>query len=349
MKTRPARFCDAPARGGLVRVCRARIVAPMRWVAVSFMALWASMAGAQEPTGARTVAQFSAWARDAGVPYAAFTLKRDGLAVQDVQIGDVPADGVYEFASLGKAITALCAGTLLQSGAWQPETTSKEVLRTGPAGLTVRALLTHSAGLGPDQTQGLMPIWLDKNEDLQPVAVDRALSRGTQTGEAGRFAYNNENYAILGEMIAQQTGQSYVRYCTDAVLIPAGARSAKPSARTGAFVSWGGWEMTLDDYAAFHRWAFEPEGIVGPDPAAWPQVGASGGASYGMGTFQRPFREGYNYWHFGALCFPGRLNVGSYVVQFANGWQGVAVYGGCLDWDTMFALDAALVRGIFGP
>ena len=72
-----------------------------------------------------------------------------------------------------------------------------------------------------------------------------------------------------------------------------------------------------------------------------------GGAFYGMGMTQREFRGSMNYWHFGALCFPGRLNAGSYAVSWMGDWTVVVAYDACADWDAMVRLDQALAGAVF--
>lgn len=305
-----------------------------------------SASSAQADVPERLALAFRGWVVEAGAKNAVLTIFRNGRHHSDVALG-MAAQTPVELASVGKSVTALCAVHLIKTGVWTSETTSQEVLGEGPAGLTVADFMTHSAGLGPDQTQRPMQRWLDRKEHRAGVAASHALDRKRQTSERGSYFYNNENYAILGAMIAAETGQPYDRYCKNAVLAPAGAVSARLSPRTGSMASWGGWQMSVQDYARFMHWAYGPQGYVGSDPAAWPQASMGGGAFYGAGMVQRGFRGSMNYWHFGLLCFPGRLNAGSYAVRWMEEWSVVAAFDQCTDWDTLFALDSALARAVF--
>lgn len=295
---------------------------------------------------ARVEAAFVGWARDVGATEAAITLRRGGVPVHDAAIG-MAMDRPVELASVSKAITAVCAATLMESGVWDGATTSREVLGFGPEGITLAGLMTHSAGIGPDRTQWMMWLWLGRPDTHAARATAIALTRPEQSGQAGRYLYNNENYAILGEMIAAQTGQSYVDYCTQAVLRPAGVTTAQPSPHTGSFLPYGGWRMSLQDYAAFHWHAFGPEGIIGRDPSGWPSAPVQGGMSYGVGTFQRPMAGTFNFWHFGALCFPGRLNIGAFAVIWMQDWSLVAAYNVCPTGPEAAKLDQMLAKAVF--
>ena len=294
----------------------------------------------------RLGAAFETWAAEAGAGKAVLTIWHEGKHHSDVALG-MDADTPVELASLGKAVTALCAVSLMEAGVWTAETKARDVLGIGPEDLSVAHFMTHSGGLGPDQTQGLMPLWLDTSADRSTQAARRALMREEQTGNLGEYAYNNENYAVLGAMIAAETGHPYADYCADAVLKGAGVTTAQLSARTGGMASWGGWQMSVQDYARLMHWAYGPEGIVGRVPEAWPHAAMGGGAYYGVGMTQRAFRGSMNYWHFGLLCFPGRMNAGSYAVRWMDEWSVVAAFDACPDWDRLIQLDGVLSRAVF--
>lgn len=286
------------------------------------------------------------WAAAQEVERAVMTVWRAGVPVRDVEIAmDIRVP--VELASLSKAITGLCAAGLMRSRVWTGQTQSRDVLGYGPPGITVAALMTHSAGIGPDETQGRMGDWLDTGEDVSDTVARRALTREAQSGTPGRYLYNNENYAILGAMISAQMGVTHRTYCTNTVLVPAGVRTADPSPRTGAFAAWGGWQMPVADYARLMNWAYGKGGMIGRAPDRWPQAEIGGGAFYGVGMTQREFRGSTNFWHFGALCIPGRLALGSYAVSWLQDWSAVVAYEGCLDGAGMVALDAALAGAVF--
>jgi CubicO group peptidase (beta-lactamase class C family) len=295
---------------------------------------------------ARAKAAFLGWASANQVSDAVMVLHRRGQTVGATVLGR-EIDTPIELASLSKAVTAVCVATLVEAGEWTLETTAKDVLGMGSKEHSIARLLTHQAGMGPDQTQILMSLWLGGRQNTAALAAKAALSRPQQTAEVGKYFYNNENYAILGEMIATHTGEDYVDYCRDNALRPAGVTSASPSLASGAFLPYGGWQMSAHDYALFHWHAFGPDGIVGSRLAHWPQATIHENVGYGMGTVQRPFGMRYNFWHFGALCFPGRLNLGTYAVMWSDEWSVVAAYDICATDEQMVALDRAMRGAVF--
>ena len=297
-------------------------------------------------TAVRLEAAFRTWVAEHGAERAVITIWRGGVEQRNAAVGMEPTDPV-ELASLSKAVTALCAAQLVQTGTWTRDTTSRSVLGKGPQGLTVAALMTHSAGIAPDQTQVGMSDWLDTPEDRAARAADTALARKAQTGTIGSHTYNNENYAILAAMISAEVGVPHSRYCANAVLVPAGVTTADPSLRTGGMAAWGGWTMSVQDYARLMYWAYGPGGLIGRAPDRWPQSDMGGGAYYGVGMTQRQFRGAWNFWHFGLLCFGARMNAGTYAVMWMGDWSVVVAYDLCTDWDAMVGLDNALSRAVF--
>ncbi len=311
-----------------------------------YLALCLLLAGpAAGDVPGRLEAEFRDWIEETGVETGVMTVWRKGEWQRDVAIG-MPADAPVELASLSKAVTAICAAHMVIAGDWKTDTTSREVLGFGPPGLAVGQFMTHSAGLGPDETQGAMPRWLDRRMDRSEVAARHAMDRKTQNSEPGRFAYNNENYAVLGAMIAQRTGEPYTDYCQRIVSDRSGVTTLEPSPRTGAMASWGGWQMSVQDYARMMNWAYGSPGYL-VRHEDWPSADMGGGAFYGVGMVHRDFRDSTNYWHFGLLCFPERLNAGAYGVIWMQDWSVVVAYDKCVDWDAMVALDNALARAVF--
>ncbi|MEO0937351.1 MAG: serine hydrolase domain-containing protein [Pseudomonadota bacterium] len=298
--------------------------------------LLAAPAGAD--TAARVQEAFRGWL-DARGGKGALALWRGGQEVSVTGHGLDPAQR-HEMASLSKAITATCALTLVEEGRWSLQTTP-----VGFPGITLEALITHSAGLWPDATQGVRASVLPIARARAPQRGAEALARGVDAERAGQFWYNNENYAVLGDMIAAETGQSYEDACRARVLEAAGAVGA-PSPQVGPMLPWGGWTMTVSEYAAFrHHWYVAD----GHDPLAGPSYAFEGqGYFYGAGMFVRPWGGSYNVWHFGGHCYPAQLNVGSFAASYQGDWSVVLAHDLCLDWDGMMALDQALVGAVFG-
>lgn len=252
-----------------------------------------------------------------------------------------------ELASVSKSITAACAHALVQDGRLGWGESVADHLGDAPD-VTVGELVTHTSGLGPDSTQNAMHRWLDDAQDPSGHASAQVLAavnaRGAQSGVRGQFSYNNENYALLGLVIEAVSGRAFFDYCRDALDLGDGIR---PSPRTGAMQPWGGLMADPSDYLAFFQVHYGPDSVIGADPFALPHAEMGGGAWYGMGMVFRAFRDSHNFWHFGALCFAGRLNVGAYAVLFEGNVGAVALYDGCHDWDAMQGLDAALAGAVY--
>lgn len=317
-----------------------------RWVAAVHLCL--SACAAQADTAAiaqRTEAAWRAWMETADVTRGGLALTYRGAVVHEAVLDASPGQA-FDLASLSKAVTGLCIRALVDEGVLGYDDLVGETLRPGQgalSGVTVAQLLTHAGGIWPDSTQGPMEDWRGEIPSRTDYVTNTVLNRTDQTGDVGTFTYNNENYAVLAEVIEAVVQQPYREACRDRVLEPLGAPVAEPSPKTGSFDAWGGWAMPLADYARLHA-----RGFAGTDPFATPHVDMGGGAHYGLGTVFRSFGEGHNFWHFGLLCFTDE-GFGSYAVLFANGWGAVVAHNRCLGAQDAFALDGALVRGVFGP
>jgi len=313
---------------------------------IVWLALWAGVAAAQNAeVPARIEAAFADWLETRGVNTNALAVTYRGKVVH---LGGNAPTQRFEMASLGKAITAACLTNLSRAGRLSLDDTLADHLdRPLPpklAALTLSGLLTHSAGLWPDSTQKDMPQWLGDPRPRHADVLTRVLTRGKPGKPSGKFRYNNENYALLGEVIARASGQSYREYCHASVLAP--YPSARVSPGMGAFDAWGGWQMTVSDYARFHARTFAPRT---QNPATLPHAPAYGpGIFYGMGTTWRAFGAGHNFWHLGLLCMEDG-QAGAYAVLWENGWGVTLAWDACVPWEAFFELDAALTSATFEP
>ena len=310
--------------------------------ALFFWALAALPVAAQE-VGARLEARFDTWLEEIGTTGGLGYAKLDG----DVwATGGAKTPG--ELASVSKSVTAMCAWALVEEGALDWSDTVVERLGKGPDA-TVAQLVTHSSGLVRDSTQAAMLLWLDRptgpaGHNAQ-VVLDLVAERGAPQGAPGVYAYNNENYALLALMIEAASGQAYAQACWPRLGLGAGMRIGD---RSAAFGPWGGIVATPEAYLDFMTRHYGPGSAVWEDPLSLPHVKVGGGAYYSLGMLFRAFRGTYNFWHFGAQCFPGRLNAGSYAVMWEGKVSALALYDACVDWDTMVMLDGVLSRGVYG-
>ncbi len=254
------------------------------------------------------VALFQSWAREAGADVTLLQVMRHGRAAEALN-----ADRLHDLASNSKAITALCVLSLVDDGLLAWDMTLTDALgQDAPPG-TVAELVTHSAGIGPDSTQMRMGFWIDEDAPRHAHVTGIVLNRSRQRGTRGTFAYNNENYALLGRIIELSTGGSYAEVCQSRVLAPAGV-SGELSPRFGAFAAWGGWRMTMADHAALLWHWFGPEGRVGRDPLALPHIARDEGSYYGLGMNYEATEDGFRMSHAGAISIPFGPKTGAFAV-----------------------------------
>lgn len=286
---------------------------------------------------------FATWLGDRGLT-GAIAIRRGGEDLGSFDHGRA-TDTPFELASLSKAVTAICAAELVARGQldWSDPVT------VGDKDFALGDLITHSAGLGPDSTQFAMGYWLDREPPHRSARVrDFVALRADQVGVDGAFRYNNENYALAALVIEDATGAPYAEICHEIAIAPVGVAAA-PSPRAGSFLPWGGWQMTLADYARWHAFWFARDGAYSETPAAYPNVAVDGTARYGLGTFYREAVFGNSYWHYGALCFPWRLRTQSMVATLDAYWTWVVTYDGCVGSRDIYALDRALFDAAIEP
>jgi len=291
-------------------------------------------------------AQFSTWADKAGVTQAVLALRFNDQPVETIALGMAP-DKPVDLASLSKAITGVCMAALVDENRVTYDTEARQILNLPQAAkVTIGALLNHATGLEKDHTQGPMLAWKDDPTPRWPEIAPKAIDPDRLSNGPAKYHYSNENYAVLGALIETVTGQGYQTACRQRVLDPAGVTGGA-SDQFAAYLPWGGWAMSVADYAQFVDYAFGSGGILTDRLGDLPRQQIDGPVFYGMGMTQRDFQGGQNVWHFGALCFNDGPNLGSYAVRFVNGWTLTVWYNACVTWPEMAELDAALAGVAF--
>ncbi|WP_206540131.1 serine hydrolase [Tateyamaria sp. ANG-S1] len=255
---------------------------------------------------------------------------------------------VADLASVSKSITAVCMMHLVDDGLADWSNPLHNFVEPAPD-VTLGELVTHTSGIAPDTTQIAMLGWLgltagDSGHFSRQV-LDLVNAKGEPSGQRGQYAYNNENYAILGLVIEVIAGQPFFEACAERLDLPS---SIQPGPESGVFQPWGGLASDVDGYLQFMQTHFRAGSRIASDPFALPHVALGGGAYYGVGVVFRPFRDSYNFWHFGALCFPNRLQTGSFAVMWEGKVSAIAMYDTCVDPQAMGDLDAALGAAVFG-
>lgn len=265
----------------------------MRAVAAVLCTLALAMAPAAraEPPGKQALAEvdkiFADWRLAAHVPGVVYGVVEDGrlvyvngMGVQDVDTRrPVTADSLFRIASMSKAFTALAILKLRDEGklsleapaeTYVPELKGWVYPTSDSPKITVRNLLTHSAGFVEDNP------WGDRQQVLPEADFTALLKDGVAFARAPGLSmeYSNLGYATLGRTISNVSGVRYEDYIRREIMIPLGMTSTtydifsspaerraigyrwqdnrwvrEPDMKDGAFGAMGGVETSANDYA----------------------------------------------------------------------------------------------------
>lgn len=264
-------------------------------------AILAAPAAAATPSPA-TLAEidkiYADWQGAAHVPGLVYGIVADGrlvyvrgVGVQDVvSQAPVTADSLFRIASMSKAFTALAILKLRDEGKlaldapaeiYVPQMRGWHYPTSDSPKITVRDLLTHSAGFVEDNP------WGDRQQVIPEAQFSALLSAGVPFARAPGLAveYSNLGYATLGRIVSNVSGTRYEDYIRRELMVPLGMASTsydvlasppqrraigyrwqdnrwvrEPDMADGAFGAMGGVETSANDYA---KW-------VGFLLSAWP-------------------------------------------------------------------------------
>ena len=232
---------------------------------------------------------FAEWRLAAHVPGLVYGIVADGklvhvegLGVRDIATRKaVTADSLFRIASMSKAFTALAILKLRDEGkivldspaeTYVPELRNWVYPTSDSPRITVRNLLTHSAGFVEDNP------WGDRQQVLPEADFTTMLKAGVPFARAPGLAmeYSNFGYATLGRIISNVSGMRYQDYIRRELMVPLGMASTgydvlaspparraigyrwdkdkwvrEPDMKDGAFGAMGGVETSADDFA---RW-----------------------------------------------------------------------------------------------
>jgi CubicO group peptidase (beta-lactamase class C family) len=148
----------------------------------------------------------------------------------------VDTSSVFRIASMTKSFTALAILQLRDGGQialdtpaerYIPELVGLRYPTSDAPRITVRHLLTHSAGFPEDNPWG----------DQQLAATDEDLARMLRTGvpfsnvPGVAYEYSNVGFALLGRIVQNVSGLPYAQYIHERVLRPLGMTSTTMQAR----------------------------------------------------------------------------------------------------------------------
>lgn len=179
------------------------------------------------------------WAESRGVPGLAWGVVIDGELVRTGSVGfadlerkrAADPDTVFRIASMTKSFTALAILMLRDEGKveldapvsrYVPELASLAPATRDAGPITVRHLLTHTAGFPEDNP------WGDRQLAISDEELARWLAQGipfsTATGSA--YEYSNYGFAILGRVVTNASGVRYKEFLAKRILGPLGMRSS---------------------------------------------------------------------------------------------------------------------------
>ena len=257
-------------------------------IVIGLLAFAATARAAPSPAALAEVDRiFTDWQVAAHVPGLVYGVVVDGrlvavhgFGVQDIDT-KVPVTPASQFriASMSKAFTALTILTLRDAGklaldapaeTYVPELKGWTYPTSDSPKITVRNLLTHSAGFVEDNP------WGDRQQPLPEADFTAMLRAGVPFARAPGLSmeYANLGYAILGRIVTNVGGVRYEDYIRDTIMRPLGmtattydiaatplARRAigyrwqdnnwvrEPDMADGAFGAMGGVETSATDYA----------------------------------------------------------------------------------------------------
>lgn len=152
---------------------------------------------------------------------------------------------LFRVASLTKVFTATAVLKLAAEGKLDLDDPIREHLpwfsirrpaETGVAPITIRQLLTHTAGVPRDsRLTDFGRIYQPPREDAIAALPEQRLE--ARPGE--RYAYSNLGYGLLGEIISSASGLDYANYVRREILTPLGMAEAIVHPRHSDTTAWG--------------------------------------------------------------------------------------------------------------
>jgi D-alanyl-D-alanine carboxypeptidase len=160
------------------------------------------------------------------------TVSKDGQVVHQAAFGKrlpwtaepTEISDRYRIASISKVLTSIVVLQLVEQGRLQLDQpvgwTIAGSVGAAPtdgriAGITVRRLLSHTAGLGVGETLTFGAI-----VPSCPAAAQRLLSASLSYDPGTAYVYANLGYCLLGLLIQQVTGRAYTDVVQDQLLSP---------------------------------------------------------------------------------------------------------------------------------
>lgn len=178
----------------------------------------------------------------------------DGQRAIDSAVAVTTGDK-WHLGSVGKAMTATLAAILVEQSLLSWDTTPADVwpgdvstMHAAYHDVTVVQLLSHQAGLQPDQ--GIIPSILQTADDAPGSVVEkrrlwaRELLELNPANAVGEFNYANGGYIVVGSMLETLTGQSWEALVSSNMFAPLGMMDSgfgAPGTAGQLDQPWGHW------------------------------------------------------------------------------------------------------------
>lgn len=193
----------------------------------------------------------------------------------------VDSSSAFHIASMSKSFTAMAIMQLRDRGKlslddpaymYVPELKNQKPASADAAPVTIRNLLTHSAGFPEDNPWGDRQLAVSDSRMIE--MIKKGISFSNVPGLT--YEYSNMGFAILGHIIKKVTGKYYVDYITENILRPLGMKDTyyeytkvpenklthgyrwlngdwveQPMLHNGAYGAMGGIITTIKDFAKY--------------------------------------------------------------------------------------------------
>ena len=322
---------------------------------------------------------FKEYAQKNHYPAFVYGLVLDGKLIHSGNIGyanlqkKIPANNQTDFriASMSKSVTAMAILKLRDEGKlklddpaylYVPELKSQHLPTKDAPAITIRNLLTHSAGFPEDNP------WGDRQLAISDAAMLNMFKKGISfsNNPSTAYEYSNMGFAILGYIIKKVSGKSYQKYTQEHIFKPLGMSHTyweynevpadklahgyrwlkeewveQPLLHDGAYGAMGGLITTIDDFAkyvAFHQsvWPASDGPEKGPIKRSsvremqqpWQFSGLNANYKYPTGR-KTVMTNAYGYGLSHALDGEGRRSVGHSggLPGFGSNWRILQDYG----------------------
>lgn len=287
-----------------------------------------------------------------------------GYGVADLSSGKpVTPDSVFGVASISKTATAWGVMKLVESGRVDLDAPVEDYLTRwripgdDSGQVTIRRLLSHSAGLNTPEYLGRLPgETLPRIEDVLTFGSGKAGGVRLERTPGSRFAYSDGGYLILQLLIEEVSGEDFSQYMQREILTPLGMSASsfqwRPDIQSQIVTSYSETGKPFPHYLFIEK---APAGLytAAPDLAKLVAAGMKGsdGQPPGRGilqpaTVEQMMTPAIEIRGFERLIYAQGYGLGYFIETLPDGRRLVSHMGGNLNGVTEFAAIPASGEGI---